>query len=62
MGKAIEYAGDADAATMSKYYFKKGQAHEKLGQKSGAIAAYGKVTDAKYKEAADYQINQLNNK
>lgn len=61
LDKAIEMASD-ESDELSKYFYKKGQAHEKLGQKSDAIAAYGKVTDPKYKEAADYQINQLNNR
>lgn len=61
LDKAIELAGE-ESEDLSKYFFKKGQSHEKLGQKSDAIAAYGKVTAAKYKKAADYQIDQLNNK
>lgn len=61
LGKAIEMAGEGNEE-LSKYYYKKGQCHEKLGQKSEAIAAYGAVSDPKYKEAADYQINQLNNR
>ncbi len=61
LDKAIEKAG-ADAKELGKYHFKKGQCHEKLGQKTEAIEAYGKVNDPKYKEAADYQITQLKSK
>lgn len=61
LDKAIEMAGEGNEE-LSKYFYKKGQCHEKLGQKENAIAAYGQVTDAKYKEAADYQITQLNNR
>lgn len=61
LDKAIELAGE-ESDDLSKYNYKKGQGHEKLGQKSQAIAAYGKVKDAKYLEAAKYQIEQLNNK
>ncbi len=32
---------------------------EKLGKKSDAIAAYKKITDAKYKAQADYRIGEL---
>ena len=55
--KAIAAAGDEDA---SKFYFLKGECHGKLGQKTAAIEAYGKVTEAKYAERARYEIDQLN--
>jgi tetratricopeptide (TPR) repeat protein len=55
LDKACEMAkGDA-----SKYYYLKAQTHEKLGQKESAVAAYKKVTDAKYTEMAQYKIGEL---
>lgn len=56
LDKAI--AGAADGKE-SKYYFLKGQIHEKLGQKSNAIAAYRKVTDATYSAQAKYKVTEL---
>jgi tetratricopeptide (TPR) repeat protein len=55
IAKAVEnLEGDA-----SKYYFAKGEIHEKLGEKDEAIAAYKMVTAAEYKKRADYQVDKL---
>ncbi len=56
VAKSIELAGDADA---SKFYMLKAETHEKLGQKSDAVAAYKMVKDAKYAERAKYKIGEL---
>lgn len=54
--KAIAEAAEGKK---SKYYFLKGQIHEKLGQKSDAIAAYRKVTGATYSAQAKYKVTEL---
>ncbi len=46
----------------SKYHLTKGEAHEALKQSAEAIDAYKKVTEAKYKEVAQYKIDQLEGK
>jgi len=56
VAKSIELAGDADA---SKYHMLKAETHEKLGQKSDAVAAYKLVKAAKYAERAKYKITEL---
>lgn len=60
--KAIEHLDKACAQATgdaSKYYYLKAQTHETLGQKESAVAAYKKVTDAKYTEMAQYKIGEL---
>jgi len=54
--KAITLAGDA---APDKYHYAQGAQYEDLGKKSDAIAAYKKITDAKYKAQADYRIGEL---
>ncbi len=54
--KAIEMAS---AAKEDRYYMLKAEALEKKGDKEAAIAAYKKVTDAKYRERAEYKVNEL---
>ena len=57
LDKACEMAGNDE--DKSKYYYVKGQTHEALGQTDSAIAAFKMVTDAKYKENAQYKVNEL---
>lgn len=53
--KAIELAeGDK-----SKYFFTKGEIHEKLGETADAVSAYKAVTASDYKKRADYQVGKL---
>lgn len=54
--KAIEMG---DGKEDSKYSYLLGTAYEGQGQKAKAIEAYGKVTDAPYKQNAEYKLNQL---
>ncbi len=54
--KAVTLAGEA---APDKYHYAQGSQLEKLGKKSDAIAAYKKITDAKYKAQADYRIGEL---
>lgn len=51
--KAIELASD------DKFYMQKAEVFEALGNTQEAINAYKKVSDNKYKERADYKINEL---
>lgn len=53
---AITNGGDA---VEDKYYIAKAKALEGSGDKSGAIAAYKKVTGDKYRESAEFQIKKL---
>ena len=54
--KAISLAGDGEA---DKYLMAKAESLESLGKKDEAIAAYKMISDAKYKERADYKIKEL---
>lgn len=54
--KAIEMAADA---MDDKYYMRKAEVLEAQGKTQEAIDAYKKVSDAKYKERADYKVNEL---
>ena len=56
MTKAITLKG---ADVPAKYLYAQGQQLEKLGKKQDAVAAYKKITDAKYKKQADYRISEL---
>ncbi len=64
LSKAVEHLDKAcelaeNEEDKSKYYYVKGQTHEALGQTENAIAAFKMVTDAKYKENAEYKVNEL---
>jgi tetratricopeptide (TPR) repeat protein len=54
--KAIAGAAPEDAG---KYLLLKAETHEALGQKNEAIRAYGQISDAKFKEHAQYRIKEL---
>jgi len=54
--KAIELAADA---MDDKYYMRKAEVLEAQGNTQEAIDTYKKVSDAKYKERADYKVNEL---
>ncbi len=56
INKAVEQAGDK---AKDKYFWAQGNIAEKAGKKSAAIAAYKKITDAKYKENAEFKIKEL---
>lgn len=57
LDKACEMADNDE--DKSKYFYVKGQTHEALGQTENAISAYKMVTDAKYRENAQYKVNEL---
>lgn len=59
INKAVELAGDQIS---DKYYWAQGNMAEKAGQKDVALAAYKKITEAKYKENADFKIKELEGK
>jgi len=56
INKAVELAG---AKVDDKYYWAQGNIAEKAGKKSDALAAYKKITAAKYKENAAFKIKEL---
>lgn len=59
INKAVELAGDA---IDDKYYWAQGNIAEKAGKKADAVAAYKKITAAKYKENATFKIKELEGK
>ncbi len=56
INKAVELAG---AEASDKYYWAQGNIAEKAGKKADALAAYKKITEAKYKENAAFKIKEL---
>jgi len=59
---AVTYLEDALAQSPEKkdrIIYAKGQALEALGKNADAVAAYKLITDAKYKESADYKVSTL---
>jgi len=59
INKAVESAGDEIS---DKYYWAQGNIAEKAGKKADALAAYKKITAAKYKENASFKIKELGGK
>lgn len=59
---AIPFLDDALAQSPEKkdrIIYAKGQALEAMGKNADAVAAYKLITDAKYKESADYKVKTL---
>ncbi len=62
IGKAIELAGaieELEADDRDKFFFGKAEIHESLGQKSQAVSAYKMIKGSKYKELAQYKVDEL---
>lgn len=59
INKAVELAG---SDITDKYYWAQGNIAEAAGKKTTALAAYKKITAAKYKENATFKIKELEGK
>jgi hypothetical protein len=63
--KALDHAtksistGQASGKMKDKYFIAQAKAYSAMGKKTEAIASYELVQEGKYKEQAQYQINQL---
>ncbi|MEM1121035.1 MAG: tetratricopeptide repeat protein [Bacteroidota bacterium] len=59
INKAVEMAAASGKAVPDKYYWAQGNILEATGDKSGAAAAYKKITGEKYKANADFRIKEI---